>query len=161
MSCLSCRATHCNTLQHIAPHYNTLHHTMLEQPATSCRRVLTFKEGPSLPIFRGCVGCRRGSPLAPKTRPKRIRYVAVCCSVCCSVLQRVDDRLGSLSAPRIRPTRIKCIAVFCSALQCVAVRCGECCSLLQRVNNRRATLLAPKVRLTRIGCVLQCVFQYV
>jgi len=42
--------------------------------------------------------------------------VAVCCSMCCSVLQCVAVCCSAL----------QCVAVRCSVLQCVAVRCSVC-----------------------------------
>jgi len=67
---LQLTATHCNTLQHTATHCNTLPRTLLH----TLQRILQHTRS------RGA-GAREAGD-APD-------YVAVCCSVCGSVLQRV------------------------------------------------------------------------
>jgi len=74
-----------------------------------------------------------------------LQCVAACCTMRCSVLQRVALSLSLTqeyawdSVARIMMSMLQCVAVCCSVLQCVAVCCSVlqcvavCCSALQCV----------------------------
>jgi len=72
-----------------------------------------------------------------------LQRVAVCCRVCCSVLQLMNEihilhekgGVVTFLGNALWYEVVQCVAVCCSVLQRVAVCCKLCCSVLQLTNE--------------------------
>ena len=89
-----------------------------KEPYISAKKTYISATKPS--IFQECAALRTlllGK--AMMSTPHVLQCVAVCCSICSSVLQCVAVSVAV------------CCSICCSVLQCVAVCCSICCSVLQ------------------------------
>jgi hypothetical protein len=124
-------ATHCNTLQHPAPHCITQHQTWRHE-----RYLWTKLVQRIIAAARGCGIPRHASRHRPCPDPwqhyrlRQLQCVAVCCSAaCCSLLECSALQRVAACCSGVSCSGVCCSVLQWSVLQRVAVECvAACCS---------------------------------